>query len=148
MTTSSPGNNQENKNASEKSSLLLLSQTIPLARLQPVLAREFPQLELVCFADLRKALACVKRIKPQIIVAEFIYAPTYGSQLSNYEALSATLQRHSPLSRFIALVSRQDRQHIDRLGNNVEIDILLDLPLNFSALVDAIIQLQCRNESH
>jgi len=118
--------------------LILLSQSVPLAPLQQALGREFPAHPLQCFSDLRKALSYIKKCKPDIVIAEFIYAPTYGSQLSNFEALCATLQRQSSPSHLIALVAKADQHHIGRLNDNVHIDQLLDLPLNLNDLVNAI----------
>jgi len=118
--------------------LLVLSQTLAIASLKETLTREFPGINLHCFTELRKTLSFVKKNKPAVIVAEFIYAPTYGSQLSNYEALCAAMQLHSPASRLIALVARQDQKHIERLNDNVRIDVQLDLPLRESELLNAI----------
>ena len=121
---------------------MLLSQSVPLAPLQALMAREFPDASLQSFTELRKALNFIKKSKPQLVIAEFLYAPTYGSQLSNFEALCATLQRHSPRSQLIALVAHPDHQHIERLNRNVEIHAELTLPLNLDALAETIRKLQ------
>ena len=39
--------------------------------------------------SMRKGLSTLGRLKPDIIVAEFNYLPTYGSQISNVESLLA-----------------------------------------------------------
>jgi len=121
-----------------ETSLVLLSQSVALVPLQKKLTREFPSLSLHYFSDLRKTLNFIKKNRPIIVIAEFIYAPTYGSQLSNYEALCATIQRHSVGSKFIALVSASDQHHLDRLNDNVRIDWQLTLPLDLTLLSQAI----------
>lgn len=87
---------------------------------------------------LRKALSSLKQIKPDVIVAEFIYAPTYGSQLSNFESLFAAAQTYSPHANFIALVHRVDLEHLAKVSltfslnqNNYQV---LTLPANASDL--------------
>ena len=64
---------------------------------------------------LRKALSLIKKLTPDVIVAEFVYAPTYGSQLSNFESLLASAQAHAPDTAFIALVHQNDVHHFDKV---------------------------------
>lgn len=69
---------------------------------------------------LRKALASVKHTKPDVIVAEFVYAPTYGSQLSNFESLFAAAQTYTPEVMFIALVHKDDLQHFEKVASTID----------------------------
>lgn len=64
---------------------------------------------------LRKALALIKQQAPDVVVAEFIYAPTYGSQLSNFESLLGAAQAHAPQASFIALVHKNDVHHFEKV---------------------------------
>lgn len=64
---------------------------------------------------LRKALSLIKQLSPDVVVAEFIYAPTYGSQLSNFESLFAAAQAYAPEARFIALVHKDDLAHLEKV---------------------------------
>ena len=64
---------------------------------------------------MRKAMALLKKQPPAVIVAEFIYGPTYGSQLSNFESLFAALQRDAPDAHLIALMDKTNGQHFDKL---------------------------------
>ena len=64
---------------------------------------------------MRKAMALLKKQPPAVIVAEFIYGPTYGSQLSNFESLFAALQRDAPGAHLIALMDKTNGKHFDKL---------------------------------
>ena len=83
---------------------------------------------------LRKALSSIKEIKPDVIVAEFIYAPTYGSQLSNFESLFAAAQTFAPEANFIALAHKEDLHHFKQVSANVKNCQILTLPTNTSEL--------------
>jgi len=71
--------------------------------------------ELIHAKTLRKALALIKQASPDVIVAEFIYAPTYGSQLSNFESLFAAAQSFAPRAHFIALLHKNDLGHLEKV---------------------------------
>ena len=70
---------------------------------------------------LRKALSLIKQIKPEVILAEFVYAPTYGSQLSNFESLFAAAQTFSPGSKFVALTHKDDLHHLEKVKTSLNI---------------------------
>ena len=96
--------------------------------------------EVIQVNTMRKALAQIKRIKPDIIVAEFIFAPTYGSQLSNFESLLASLQTQAPAAKLIALVNKDDLIHLNRLRDRHPIYAVVDLPLDTSKIKDILKQ--------
>lgn len=63
----------------------------------------------------RKALTSLKQVEPQVVVAEFNYAPTYGTRISSVEPLLARLQSHHPMTRLV-LFAEQDRlEHLQAL---------------------------------
>jgi len=91
-------------------------------------------LKVTAAGTLRKALSLIKTISPDIVVAEFIYAPTYGSQLSNFESLFAAAQSYASHAHFIALTHPDDTQHIKKiltLYNQCEV---LTLPVTAAQL--------------
>lgn len=90
--------------------------------------------EVTKVKNLRKALSSIKQIKPEVIVAEFVYAPTYGSQLSNFESLFAAAQNFSPETRFIALSHKDDLHHLEKVAMNVKNVQVLTLPVEASSL--------------
>ncbi len=63
----------------------------------------------------RKALAELKKTDPQVVVAEFNYAPTYGARISPVEPLLARLQSHHPLTRLILFTEPDRREHLETL---------------------------------
>jgi len=94
---------------------------------------------------LRKALSLIKQIKPDIILAEFVYAPTYGSQLSNFESLFAAAQTFSPDANFIAITRKDDLHHLEQVKTNTDNCQVLVLPVNKTDLENCF-QLLSSNE--
>ena len=88
--------------------------------------------------SMRKALAQIKRFKPDVIVAEFIYAPTYGSQLSNFESLLASLQTQAPNAKLIALVNKDDQAHFETLRHRHPVYAVLYFPLDKAILKETL----------
>ncbi|MCG6970854.1 MAG: hypothetical protein LJE85_13895 [Gammaproteobacteria bacterium] len=79
---------------------------------------------------MRKALSLLKKQPPAVIVAEFIYGPTYGSQLSNFESLFGALQRDAPAAHLIALMDKANGQHFDRLKSRFAAHRAFYFPVN------------------
>jgi hypothetical protein len=89
---------------------------------------------------LRKALSLIKQIKPNIILAEFVYAPTYGSQLSNFESLFAAAQNFCPDANFIAITHKDDLHHLEQVKANINNCQVLELPVKLSDLESCLQQ--------
>jgi len=93
--------------------------------------------EVIKTNTMRKALAILKKQTPAVIVAEFIYGPTYGSQLSNFESLFAALQstagkdsaQTEPL-HLIAFMDKHNRQHFDKLQARFPRNKVFYFPIN------------------
>ena len=83
---------------------------------------------------LRKALGLIKQLTPEIIVAEFVYAPTYGSQLSNFESLFAASQSFSPHTNFIAITHKDDLHHLEKVKSDIKNCYALTLPVTATDL--------------
>ena len=79
---------------------------------------------------MRKALTLLKKQAPAVIVAEFIYGPTYGSQLSNFESLFAALQRDAPAAHLIALMDNANGKHFDKLKSRFSAHQVFYFPIN------------------
>jgi len=88
--------------------------------------------------NLRKALASIKQLCPQLIVAEFVYAPTYGSQLSNFESLFAAVQTFAPNTTVIAMVHKEDLHHLEKISGSFKNCQTLILPIKPAVLADAL----------
>ena len=79
---------------------------------------------------MRKALSLLKKQPPAVIVAEFIYGPTYGSQLSNFESLFAALQRDAPAATLIAFMDKANSAHFDTLKSRFPAHKVFYFPVN------------------
>lgn len=91
--------------------------------------------------SMRKALALLKKQAPDVVVAEFIYGPTYGSQLSNFESLLATLQRHAPQAKLIAFLHKEDMPHLQRLTARFPIHARLFYPIDAQKLEQCLVDI-------
>lgn len=115
-----------------KKQLLFLSTFGTYPELDRVFERY--QYEVTKVKTLRKALSLIKQIKPEVIVAEFVYAPTYGSQLSNFESLFAAAENFCPETQFVALTHKDDLHHLEKVALNVKNVQVLTLPVESSLL--------------
>ncbi|WP_455196494.1 hypothetical protein [Kaarinaea lacus] len=87
---------------------------------------------------LRKALALIKQLAPDVIVAEFVYAPTYGSQLSNFESLFAAAQNFAPHAHFIALLHHNDLVHLEKVKGPGQTCSTLFFPVSLADMDDCL----------
>ena len=94
--------------------------------------------EITNAKTLRKALAQIKQLSPDVIVAEFVYAPTYGSQPSNFESLFAAAQNFAPHAHFIALIHRNDLVHLEKVTSPQQPYSVLTLPVTHSDIEDCL----------
>lgn len=64
---------------------------------------------------MRKALNLLKKQFPAVIVAEFNFAPKYGSFISNVDSLMALTMGKSPTTRLVLFVHKEEQHHLQRL---------------------------------
>lgn len=105
------------------------------------------QLKVTKATSLRKALSLIKQTVPDYILAEFVFAPTYGSQLSNFESLFAAAQTGSPNATFIAMVHKDDLHHFERVKSNSFNCELLIQPVGKDSLDSLLKQLTSKNDT-
>ena len=82
---------------------------------------------------MRKAIAKLKTIAPDYIVAEFFYGfgNNYaGVNISNLDVMLYTLQKYSPDSRVIIMVEKSQRQYVDALNKIIQIHTILIQPVS------------------
>ncbi|HKK05658.1 MAG TPA: hypothetical protein VKA50_07410 [Gammaproteobacteria bacterium] len=84
---------------------------------------------------MRKALNLLGKVKPDVVAAEFLYGPVYGSRISNFETLMAGMQRHVPDAKLIALLERADAAHLDQLAERFAVFERVYLPADRAVLV-------------
>jgi len=79
----------------------------------------------------RKAISLLKKSRPDFVLAEFQYG--YGNNyagvnVSNLDVFLASMQKYAPAAKVIVLVSKSERQHVDKLTQLFPIDTVLTLP--------------------
>ena len=85
------------------------------------------------FSSMRKALAGLKTMQPDFIVAEFFYG--YGNNyagvnISNLDVLLFSLQKYAPQARVIVLVDKKERQYVDKLNDILPLYKILEFPID------------------
>lgn len=88
--------------------------------------------------SMRKGLVQIKKKAPDVIIAQFIYGPTYGSQLSNFETLFAAMERHAPQAKLIALLEKDDEKHLQRLGDSQRVFRQFTYPLDTKTILTCL----------
>ncbi|VAW95699.1 hypothetical protein MNBD_GAMMA23-1162 [hydrothermal vent metagenome] len=84
------------------------------------------------FSSMRKALAALKKMPPDVIVAEFFYG--YGNNyaginISNLDVLLYSLQKYAPAAKVIVLVDRKERKYVDKLNEILTLHAILTFPV-------------------
>jgi len=85
----------------------------------------------------RKAVSLVRKMKPDVIVADFYFQSDFRDRLSNLESLLAAAQ---PLkeTRILVLYDPQDAHALDRVRQRMRIDAALPVPVSDQALKDVL----------
>jgi len=88
------------------------------------------------FTSLRKTINSLKQ-QPDFIVAEFLYG--YGNNyagvnISNLDVMLHSLPKYSDKTKVIVLVSKEERQFADKLGELFPLHAILQLPTTASEL--------------
>lgn len=90
-------------------------------------------LENVQLSSMRKALAQMKKQKPDFIVAEFFYG--YGNNyagvnISNLDTMLYSLQKYAPEAKVIVLVEKHERKYVDKLADLFKLHAVLQYPVS------------------
>ena len=85
----------------------------------------------------RKAVSLVRKMKPDVIVADFYFQSDFRDRLSNLESLLAAAQ---PLkeTQVLVLYDPQDAHALDRVRQRMRIDAALPVPVSDQALRDVL----------
>ncbi len=77
---------------------------------------------------MRNALAILKKERPEVIVAEFIFSPKHSVIISNVDSLLALLASKYPDTKLILFVDQAENHHLEtlrqRYANQVKVDSL------------------------
>lgn len=103
--------------------------------------------EILVAASMRKALAMLKSVTPDVIVAEFNYGPRYGVLISNLEPLLSLVESRCPRTQVIALLEREHGAQLEQLKETYRIFASLAYPLEEQALLEAVMLAAARSSS-
>jgi DNA-binding NarL/FixJ family response regulator len=76
----------------------------------------------------RKAIAAVRKRKPDVIVADFFYQPDFRDRVSNLESLLATVQGDQAV-KVLVYYDAAHQHALDRVRQRFNIDGALTLPV-------------------
>jgi DNA-binding NarL/FixJ family response regulator len=81
----------------------------------------------------RKAISQIKKIPPDVIVADFFHQPDFRDRLSNLESLLATAQR-TPATRILVFYDPAHQDMLDKVRQRMRIDAAMSLPVQEAEL--------------
>jgi len=92
------------------------------------------------FTAYRKLIAQLKKSEPDYIVAEFIYSPSLGTQISNLDGLLGSIERYCKRTQLIVYTESRYREKLETVREKFTIDHVLEYPVNSSELCSIITQ--------
>ena len=89
-------------------------------------------------SSVRKAQSCMKKVSPDVVVAEYNFQSDFRDRTSNLESLMATLQGRYPDCKVIALVEEGFQESFQRLLQQYHVDIALQFPVTHEQMAAAL----------
>src|SRR5512143_3466850 len=117
--------------SSQPKKLLAVIEFIEHARFPP-LYKELG-FEVAVEWQVRKAVSLLKRMRPDVIVADFYFQSDFRDRLSNLESLLAATEP-LPQSRILVLYDPKDGAVLDRVRQRMRVDAVLTIPVNETEL--------------
>ena len=90
---------------------------------------------------MRKAIAAIKKQRPDFIVAEFFYGfgNNYaGVNISNLDVMLYSLQKYSNQSKVIVLVDKNEFNYVDKLNDIIILHDILKFPVSNKQLQESL----------
>ena len=69
---------------------------------------------------MRKAISLLKKFKPDVMIAEFLYTSQFRDRDSNLDTIMTQVVSHSPQTKVITLVEREQQIHFERLQSRFD----------------------------
>jgi hypothetical protein len=91
--------------------------------------------------SMRKAIAALKKCRPEVVVAEFFYGfgNNYaGVNVSNLDVFLASLRKYSSSTRVIVMAGPADLVHVEKLAALFELHSVLAQPVSPDAMYNAL----------
>ena len=89
--------------------------------------------------SMRKATKLLKKVKPDVIVAEFNFQSDFRDRTSSLETLMATVQR-IPDCKVIVFYEKEQRPQLERLLAVFDVFSTMPFPIEAAALSDVLDQ--------
>jgi len=86
----------------------------------------------------RKAIAAIRKQKPDIVAADFFYQPDFRDRVSNLESLLAALHG-GPEVKILVYYDAAHQHALDKVRQRFRIDAALTLPVK-EAEIEALLQ--------
>lgn len=91
--------------------------------------------------SMRKAIASLKKLQPDYIVAEFFYG--YGNNyagvnISNLDVLLYSLQKYSCHTKVIVIVDKNEYKYVDKLNEIIKLHDVIKFPVSSKQLIDSL----------
>jgi len=85
------------------------------------------------FTTMRKAIQTLKNIKPDLVVADFLYG--YGNNyagvnISNLDVFLYSLEKYAPQAQVVALYEKSERAYIQQFSSLFPQVICMELPVS------------------
>lgn len=87
--------------------------------------------------SVRKAIAALKSLQPEVVVAEFNFQSDFRDRTSSLESLLAVVQRN-PQTRVIAFFEKEHEHQLARLTSRFPIHAALAYPIQPEVLEQAL----------
>ncbi len=94
--------------------------------------------EVLTANSMRKALALIKRHRPDVIVAEFNYQSDFRDRTSNLDSLLATVQTRCPEARVVIFFEKAQAEHLQRLLVRFPVHAALSFPIDQEQLARSV----------
>jgi DNA-binding NarL/FixJ family response regulator len=100
------------------------------------LAHTYKQLgfEVTAEWQVRKAVTLARKLKPDVVVADFYHQADFRDRLSNLESLLAVTQS-LPDCKVLVLYEAAHQPALDKVKQRMRIDAALTVPVNDTALM-------------
>ena len=89
--------------------------------------------------QVRKAVSLIRKMKPDVIVADFYFQSDFRDRLSNLESLLATTQLLKE-TRVLVFYEPHNVHALDRVRERMHIDAALPMPASETAIREALKQ--------
>lgn len=86
------------------------------------------------FSSNRKLIAQVKKSEPDFILAEFIYSPSLGTQISSLDGILGTVERFCSRTQLIIYTESRYRKQLDSVREKFTIHHVLEYPVQEAEL--------------